>query len=374
MSSHQYIKNIEAYDLRSFDHTGLKRELTRRFGKLDERRNLSNAGRYFAQHFLGWALIVLLDHWVASTIIATLMGLNLVGIFIVFHDAGHKTRSRRRWLNDALGDIAGGLFGFGTPWVLARESHKIHHHYAGRRDEASALWMPLTVAQYRAKSPLGRLAYRLKMTSLWFPFLEFGRFAQTLAAGWPRKRAKLLRIRPELVRSALVGLAINVGLGWGSYALMGWEGVFFLYVLPNFLSICFGAFFDRLNHANPEMRFYDADNWNRHESDMQGSIRVNYHPVVNYLINNMNNHPVHHYVSTIPGYNLKAAREYVDARYPGLFNSVEFSWGYLRTVYRACHLIESEENMRFVSFAEARTLPAVAANGVKDPAPLPHAA
>ncbi|MCJ8282750.1 MAG: fatty acid desaturase, partial [Rivularia sp. ALOHA_DT_140] len=68
------------------------------------------------------------------------MGFNLVGLFIVFHDAGHRTRSKNIKLNDFQGDIAAGLVGCGISWVLARESHRKHHLDTGKIKDPTALW------------------------------------------------------------------------------------------------------------------------------------------------------------------------------------------------------------------------------------------
>ena len=342
----RYIRNVELYALQDFDHAMLKRELMQRFGRVSEWRNFGNAAVRFVIHALGWLLVALIDRWWFSGLAALFLGLNLVGIFIVFHDAGHRTLSRSRLINDAFGDLAGAVFGFGTSWILARESHKEHHRRNGHVDEVSALWKPMTREDYERASWWSRLPYALKMRQPLLSVLELGNFKRTLGSAFTRVWASK-RKRRELLRSQLLSLLINAGMVYAAYLLMGWAGVAWLYLLPNFIGISAGAFFDRLNHANPEMRFSTDETWHNNESDMRTTIRVVYPRLINFLINDMNEHSIHHYVPSIPNRNLSAARRYVDEHYPGLFNEVECSWGYLGEVVRRCQLLRSREEPVF---------------------------
>ena len=350
------IRNIGLYDLRSFDHPTLKRELVRRFGELSEVANVWNFSRHVIQHILGWALILTFENGLARAAVVITMAFNLVGIFILQHDAGHRSRSKRRWLNDAMGDIAGGLFGFGIPWVLAREQHRLHHRLNAQLDDPTALWMPLTAAEYLALSPASRWLYRIKMSSLWCSWMEYANFRTILPSVLPEQGLVRERLNREIWRSGVVSVAMNLGQIALAWALMGGAGVLLLYALPNFLAINIGTIIERLSHSHPEMRFYPAEHDSRDERDMQGTVCIEYPPLVAYLINNMNEATIHHYVPSVPCYRQREARAYVEAHHPGLFNKVRFSWAHLREVYAGCHLLASREDPRYISFAEAHAL------------------
>ena len=148
----QYIRNIEDYDLKTFDHRTLKQDLLAKFGQIDERKSLINFLATVGQHILGWLIIIYFDNPIVSLVTAVYMGFNLVGMFMIFHDAGHRTRSKNLKLNDFEGHIAGGLTGCGISWVLARESHQKHHMDTGKLKDPTALWLPMTVEEYKNAS------------------------------------------------------------------------------------------------------------------------------------------------------------------------------------------------------------------------------
>ena len=352
----KHIRNIEEYDLRNFTHEKLKHELMLKFGEIDEKKSLINFIAFVSQHILGWLIIIYFNNIIVSLATSIYMGFNLVGLFIVFHDAGHRTRSKNIKLNDFQGDIAAGLVGCGISWVLARESHRKHHLDTGKIKDPTALWLPMTVAEYSNANRISQLLYKLKMTNIFFSALEFGSFAKRNIANSLLDIFPKPKKRREFIRTVITGLSISLLEILLAYKIMGFYGLFFIYILPKFLFLSFGPILDRLNHANPEMLFYDNDNWHTDESNMQGTIRVEYHPIINYLINDMNEHSIHHYVPSIPGYNLRKARLYVEEKYPLLFNKQKFSWSYLGQIYSQCHLLESENNPTFISFQESQQI------------------
>ena len=351
-----YIRNIEEYDLKTFTHGKLKHELMLKFGEIDEKKSLINFIAFVSQHILGWLIIIYFNNIIVSLATSIYMGFNLVGLFIVFHDAGHRTRSKNIKLNDFQGDIAAGLVGCGISWVLARESHRKHHLDTGKIKDPTALWLPMTVAEYSNANRISQLLYKLKMTNIFFAALEFGSFAKRNIANSLLDIFPKPKKRREFIRTVITGLSISLLEILLAYKIMGFYGLFFIYILPKFLFLSFGPILDKLNHANPEMLFYDNDNWHTDESNMQGTIRVEYHPIINYLINDMNEHSIHHYVPSIPGHNLRKARLYVEEKYPLLFNKQKFSWSYLGQIYSQCHLLESENNPTFISFQESQQI------------------
>lgn len=351
----QDICNIDRYDLKAFPHQDLRQDLIAKFGQIDEKKSLINFLAFISQHILGWLVILYFDNLIILIVTSIYMGFNLMGLYIVLHDAGHRTRSKNIKLNDLEGDIAGGLVGCGISWALARESHRKHHLDTGKLKDPTALWLPLTVDEYAEASPISRFLYKLKMTNVLFALLEFGNFIHrnlwlTFLESFPKRK-----VRREIIRSLIVGISITLVEISLAYKFMGFHGLFFVYIFPRFVFMNLGAILDRLNHANPEIMFYSDDDWHVDESNMQGSIRVEYHPIINYLVNDMNEHTIHHYVPSIPGHNLKVARSYVEQKYPLLLNKQPFSWQYLWQVYSKCHLLESKENYKFISFEEAES-------------------
>ena len=89
--------------------------------------------------------------------------------FILFHDCTHgafvPTRRANTWLGIALGVV---VF---SPFHAWRYNHAVHHGTAGDLDRrGTGDVQTLTVAEFNAMEPRGRLAYRLFRN----PFVMFG--------------------------------------------------------------------------------------------------------------------------------------------------------------------------------------------------------
>ncbi len=87
----------------------------------------------------------------------------LLRTFIVFHDCTHgsflPSRRANKWVGRACGLLVY------SPFESWRHSHAMHHASAGDLGRRGAGDVPtLTVAEYRARSFRGRLAYRCSAT------------------------------------------------------------------------------------------------------------------------------------------------------------------------------------------------------------------
>lgn len=98
---------------------------------------------------LGWSAWLPLVWFAQGTL--------LWALFVIGHDCGHGSFSRRPWLNDAVGHVAHTLAL--VPYHAWQHSHRVHHRFAGHleRDEG---WFP-----YRASE--------LAAFPAWLRFLRF---------------------------------------------------------------------------------------------------------------------------------------------------------------------------------------------------------
>src|SRR5678809_893574 len=100
----------------------------------------------------------------ASVLAALLLALPAAGLlvrtFILMHDCAHGSFVPSRALNDGVGFVTGVLTL--TPFAQWRRDHALHHASSGdleRRGHGDIA--TLTVREYLARTPRGRLSYRL---------------------------------------------------------------------------------------------------------------------------------------------------------------------------------------------------------------------
>ena len=84
----------------------------------------------------------------------------LVRLFMIQHDCAHRSFFPSRRANDCVGRLIG--IATLTPHDYWRSSHAFHHASSGHLDRRGiGDVLTLTVAEYLARSPWGRLRYRL---------------------------------------------------------------------------------------------------------------------------------------------------------------------------------------------------------------------
>ncbi len=99
------------------------------------------------------------SYWLVLLLAIPTAGL-LVRIFIIQHDCGHGSYFRSRAANDFLGRVLSVLTL--TPYGHWKQGHAVHHASSGNLDRRGRGDVEmLTVAEYKALSPLRKLGYRL---------------------------------------------------------------------------------------------------------------------------------------------------------------------------------------------------------------------
>jgi len=294
---------------------------------------------YFAMSAL---MVYALHHvgvWL-TLLLAPLSTAFLLRTYIVFHDCAHGSVLRGRRANIWLGRILGLIVV--TPFTRWRHDHAIHHNTAGDLDKRGIGDVPLlTVEEYMAKTPRGRLEYRLFRN----PLIMFGLGPLIAMIIGPRlvSRSAPVRIRRSVLTTdaALVvifGLLVwwvgpvAVALVWAPPALLaGAAGVWLFYVQHNFE----GAYYQR------------TEGWGYADAALQGSSFLKLPRPLQFATGNIGFHHVHHLNVRIPNYNLQRAHEE-----NAVFHSVPVLT--LLDGLRAVRLKLWDEQLgRMVTFAEA---------------------
>src|SRR5919204_6491780 len=265
----------------------------------------------------------------------------LVRTFIVFHDCAHGSLLPSKRANAYLGAFLGLLVL--SPFRRWRHDHAVHHATSGdleRRGVGDVL--TLTVAEYRARSWRGRLAYRLIRN----PLVMFGLGPMFAMIVGPRLAAS--GARPRMRNSVLltdVALAVVVGgLCW----LIGWERFLLVWAPSALLAGSVGIWLFYVQHQFEDAYWQNAAGWNYDDAALRGSSYLKLPRLLQFFTGNIGLHHVHHLNARIPNYNLQAAHD----ENPMLHGVPTLSlWGGLRAVRLK---LWDEEDGKLVTFAQAR--------------------
>ncbi|WP_254912920.1 fatty acid desaturase [Novosphingobium sp. B 225] len=271
-----------------------------------------------------------------------LAGLFLMRLFIIQHDCGHGAFLRNRMSNDWLGRALS-VFTL-TPYDCWRRSHALHHAATGNLDARGIGDVDtLTVREYRERTPIQRLLYRLYRHPV--VLLGFGPAYQFLLRH--RLPFGLMKDGPIYWSSAIgtnlataLILAIPVFL-WG----FGITAMVFFPVLISAASL--GVWLFYVQHQFPEAYWDRAADWSFHDAALRGSSYLDLPPIFSWFTGYIGIHHVHHLASRIPFYRLpEVLAEHPQLRDLNRFTALE-AWGTLRLA------LWDEGGRVLVSFREA---------------------
>ncbi|QHQ37438.1 fatty acid desaturase [Algicella marina] len=298
---------------------------------------------FFALWAIAWGLLTI--HPLLALPPALLNGFFLVRLFTIQHDCGHGAFFNSRFVNDWLGRGLGVLTL--TPYDVWKRSHAIHHAGSGNLDQRGIGDVnTLTVAEYRALSPFGRLRYRAYR----HPLVLFGvgpawlfLWENRLSYGPPgacRKTKRNLHLTNFGIAAMLIGL----------FVLGGWKLLVLVFLPTALLAATLGVWLFYVQHQFEETHWEGDPDWQLHEAALHGSSHYVMPSVLQWLTANIGIHHVHHLYSRIPFYRLPEVlrdhAELADAQRLTIRESF------------ACarfHLWDQQQR-RLMSFREARRL------------------
>jgi omega-6 fatty acid desaturase (delta-12 desaturase) len=276
----------------------------RAFAQPDRRRTALDLATSVVPYLaLQVAMYLLLDVSLLLTLLlAPLAAGFLLRTFILFHDCTHGSLFVGRRTNRVVGTVLGLLLF--TPFESWRHSHATHHATAGdldRRGHGDVL--TLTVAEYRERTLLRRLPYRLYRN----PFVMFGLGPLLSFAIGPRLIRRSMRPRhrravlaTNVVLGVLVaGLCLTVG--WWQYLVVQWSVAW--------LAGSAGIFLFYVQHQFEDAYWENAGDWDFTDAAIRGSSFLDLPPVLRFFSGNIGYHHVHHLSARIPNYNLRRAHE-----------------------------------------------------------------
>jgi omega-6 fatty acid desaturase (delta-12 desaturase) len=264
----------------------------------------------------------------------------LLRTYIMFHDCTHgsflPSKRANAWLGSVLALIVY------HPFANWRHAHAVHHASAGDLDRRGVGDVPvLTVAEYNAKSPKGKLIYRLYR----HPAIMFG-----IGPIWALMIQPRIVSRSERKRLKRSVHVTNLVLALTITGMCLWIGPaeFFLIQMPvAWLAGAAGVWLFYVQHQFEDAYWESSDSWSYADAALQGSSYLKLPKVLQYFTGNIGLHHVHHLNARVPNYNLQAAHD----NNP-IFHDVPVLT--LRDGLRATRLkLWDEDSRRLVGFAEA---------------------
>lgn len=232
-------------------------------------------------------------------------GTMLWALFVLGHDCGHGSFSRRRWVNDVVGHVT--HTPLLVPYHAWRLSHRLHHRHVGDADRDET-WHPLTAAQVAALPWYVRLL-RFRLPLLAFPFYlarrspyRTGSHFRPSSPLFPRRERA--RVATSVALCAAFALVLAAFAAWaGPGALLRW------YVGPYAVFVVWIDLVTYLHHTDASVPWYRGSAW----SYVAGSLSTvdRRYGWLERVHHDAGCHVVHHLFPGLPHYRLRAAAELV---------------------------------------------------------------
>lgn len=269
----------------------------------------------------------------------------MVRLFILQHDCGHGSMFSSKFANDWVGRFLG-VFTF-TPYDYWRRLHAAHHATSGDLDRRGMGDIDtLTVSEYKAKSNVGKLLYRLYRN----PFVMFGLGPAYMF---------LLRHRLPVgaMKEGLAGwistLATNAGILLMSILLIKFAGLsafLFIHLPIVLLGASIGVWMFYVQHQYEDTYWDTRPDWTHENGALHGSSFYDLPKPIMWITGYIGIHHVHHLSSRIPFYKLPR----VIKAHPELkeIGQLKF-WESLCCVHLA---LWDEHAKKLISFRDARRM------------------
>lgn len=273
-----------------------------RYREPNQPRALFELGVTALSLVLLWVLMWLsleVGYWLTLLLAIPAAGF-LVRLFMIQHDCGHGAFFRGRAVNDWVGRVLG-VFTM-TPYDYWKRNHAVHHATSGNLDRRGVGDIDtLTVEEYRARSLLGRVLYRIYRNGL----VMFGIGAAYLFL--LQHRLPLQQMRSGW-RSWISPMATNAGIALAVAAMISLVGTvpFLMVHLPTtLLAASMGVWLFYVQHQFKEVQWTRDGHWVHQDAALSGSSYYDLPGVLRWFTANIGIHHVHHLNSRIPYYRLQ---------------------------------------------------------------------
>ncbi len=253
-------------------------------------------------------------------------GFSLLGLFVIGHDCGHRSFSRRAWLNSVVGHLCMSAMSNGfLSWQLTHDHHHRHTQERGHEIDWSAR---LLTRQERAR--LGAELPFVTRVGYAIPFGVFFWIAFNVLRRSVLKHTVLdlgldARGRRQLIASNAVMAVGMLGLHATLFVLSGFSGMLEHHVVPATIGSAMGYLILTIQHCNPDTIWYERRAWTPLRGQLVSTFDVRFPRVLEWLWCDINVHVPHHVAPQIPWYFLREATDAIAQAFPEYHQSRRFS-------------------------------------------------
>ncbi|MEM6518423.1 MAG: fatty acid desaturase [Cyanobacteria bacterium P01_C01_bin.70] len=271
-------------------------------------------------------------------------GTAATGLFVIGHDCGHRSFSKRRWVNNWLGHLT--MMPLIYPFHSWRILHNHHHTHTNKLHVDNA-WEPWTVESFQTAPLWLQKGYRLLRTNFWW----IGSIAH-----WAMLHFNLnnfVERDRRGVKTSIAVVALFAAVFFPTmYLTLGFWGIIKFWLMPWLGYHFWMSTFTIVHHTIPEIPFKPENDWSPVAAQLQGTVHCTYPKWIEVLCHDINVHVPHHISMAIPSYNLRRAHASLMQYWGEHIHVRRFSWQLMRQITRQCHLYDAIETYR--SFSNLR--------------------
>ncbi len=224
-------------------------------------------------------------------------------LFVVGHDCGHGSFSKKKWLNNLIGHLTHSPIL--VPFHGWRISHRTHHLNTGNLDTDES-WYPVSESKYRQMGWAEKFA-RFDILLLVYPLYLFKRTPGKEGSHFLPSSPLFKPSEKWDVITSTVCFTLMVGfLGWATYQY-GWMNLLKYYFGPYVVFVIWLDLVTFLHHTESNIPWYRGKNWYFLKGALSTIDRD--YGFVNNIHHNIGTHVAHHIFLNMPHYHLKTATE-----------------------------------------------------------------
>jgi omega-6 fatty acid desaturase (delta-12 desaturase) len=295
------------------------------------------------------AIILNINNYFIGCILGvTLLGLVFTGLFVIGHDAGHRSFSDSEAVNDFVGHLTTSHLGW--PFHLWRLAHNVHHLHTNHALKDIA-WEPHTNQQVAKLPAFFHFMYRAIRSNIYAYWLGALFHNSELWMKFLNGKLYKQEDRPIIWRSIAISVSSMFLYALTAFMLGGFYGLITLFIVPLAGFYFWMTTFTLLHHTHPDLKFLNDRNWDKVQAQLDGTITIHYGRVIDFFTHNIAWHAPHHVSIGIPHYNLKAVHASLKNSFPERVHEQDFSWSHLKAVLASCQAVNNFDDCTWVRFS-----------------------